>query len=177
MKKIKMDFETDFWYCKTNLSCMALLDAFFEMDDLATVKNMLCEVMNYSIKCEVIMKEDPSLIFHFYHCMRSFIKACYMLQFKTKKWKLNAPPEYTSKLLQGSLSNEEYRDPFLVFQNAFKEISLSKFQNYLTQSVYFSLGAYNNQPEAEFITPFIHLTKMLDAAQIIRERGMEKIKK
>lgn len=176
MKKKKMDFETGFWYCNTQLSCMTLLDAFFEMDDLPTVKNMLFDVMNYSIKYEVIMKDDPSLIFHFYHCMRSFIKVCYVLQFKTKKLKLNAPPEYISRLLQGSLSNNEYRDPFLVFQNAFREISLDKFQDYLTRSVYFSLGAYNDQPEVEFITPFIHLTKMLDAAQIIRERGIEKIK-
>ncbi len=72
---------------------------------------------------------------------------------------------------------DEYDNPFLVFQKAFKEFTLKEFEYFNTQIVYFSLGAYSDEPEANIITLFIHLNKMLDAAQIIRERGIEKIKK
>lgn len=124
---------------------------------------------------KVLLKEDPALIFHFYLCLRSFIKASYVLQLKTTKWKLSDSPEYTSRLLQGSLSDEEYKEPLRVFQKAFKEFSLKEFVHFITESVYFSFSSYANDHESNFITFFIHLTKMLDAAQIIRERGVKKI--
>ena len=177
MKNKKIDFEAEFWDSYRKHTCLSLIDAFFEMDYLSAVKDRLFDIINYSTKCEVLMKDDPSLVFHYYLCMRSFIRASYLLQFKTKKWKLNDPPEYTSRLLQGSLSNDEYDNPFLVFQNAFKEFTLQEFEYFNTQIVYFSLGAYSDEPEANIITLFIHLNKMLDAAQIIRERGIVKIKK
>ena len=153
-----------------------LIDAFFKMDDLATVKNNVFDIMNYSTKQEVLMKNDPSVIFHYYLCMRSFIKAVYVLQFKTKKWKLNDSSGFTSILLQGSLSVEEYADSFLVFQNDFKEYTLQEFECFNAQIVYFSLGGYSDEPEANIVTLFIHLIKMLDAAQITNERGVENLR-
>ena len=175
MKKKKIDFESEFWDGSNKHSCFTLIEAFFRMDDLAAVKDKLFDVMNYSTKPKVLLKEDPSLIFHFYLCLRSFIKASYVLQLKTTKWKLSDSPEYISRLLQGSLSDEEYKDPLLVFQKAFKEFSLKEFDHFITESVYFSFSSYANDHESNFITFFIHLTKMLDAAQIIRERGVKKI--
>ena len=144
------------------------------MDYLPEVKRKLSDVMTYSTRCEVLMKEDPSLIFHFYLCMRSFIRASYVLQLKPSKWKLNDPPNCTSQLMQGSLSSEEYKNPVLVFQNAFKEFSLKSFEHFITEVVYFSLGAYSDEPEAHIIAQFIQLSKMLDAAQLLQERGIEK---
>jgi len=87
---------------------------------------------------------------------------------------LNDLPEYTSRLQQGSLSDEEYRNPFLVFKKAFKEFSLEEFEFFLTEIIYHSLGAHYDEPEIDIVTPFIHLNKMLNASQIIRERGVKK---
>ena len=176
MKKKKIDLETQFWYRGTRLSCLTLLDAFFEIDDLVAVKERLCDVINYSTQPKVLMKNDPSLIFHFYLCIRSFVRASYLIQFKSEKWKLNDPPEYKSPLLQGFLSDEEYRDPFLVFQRAFKEFSLEEFEYFITEIIYFSLANSYDIPTDTNSAHFIHLTKMLDASQIIRERGVKKIK-
>ncbi|MBD3907104.1 hypothetical protein NAL32_21615 [Chryseobacterium sp. Ch-15] len=174
MKKKKIDFEAEFWNGHTKHSCLTLIDAFFKMDYLSEVKGMLADVISYSTKPKVLLKSNPSLIFHFYLCMRSFLRASYVLQLNTKKWKLNDPAEFTSRLLQGSLSDEEYCDPFLVFRKAFKVFSLKDFDLFLTEIIYHSLGAHYDEPEVNIINPFIHLTKMLDAAQI---RGIEKIKK
>jgi len=84
MKKKKIDFESQFWYQGTKHSCLTLMDAFFEIDSLADVKKNLFDVMNYSIKPKILMKNAPSLIFHYYLCMRSFIRASYVLQLNTK---------------------------------------------------------------------------------------------
>ena len=165
MKKKKIDFEAEFWDSHQKHSCLTLIDAFFQMDFLSAVRERLNDVMNYSTKCEVLMKEDPS-----------FIRATYVLQFKAEKWKVKRPPKFPSRLLQGSLSDEEYNNPFLVFQKAFKEYTLQEFEYFNTEIVYFSLGSYSDELEANIVSLFIHLNKMLDSAQIIRERGLKKIK-
>ncbi|SUX44516.1 hypothetical protein [Chryseobacterium indoltheticum] len=176
MKKKKIDFESEFWDGDTKHSCLTLIDAFYRMDDLVAVKERLCDVINYSTQPKVLMKDDPSLIFHFHLCIRSFIRASYLIQFKSEKWKLNDPPEYKSLLLQGFLSDAEYRNPFLVFQKAFKEFSLKEFEYFITEIVYFSLANSYDKPADSNAAHFIHLIKILDAAQIIRERGVKKIK-
>lgn len=176
MKK-KIDFGSAFWDGSTKHSCITLIEAFFNMDDLPTVKARLNETVTFSAKNEVLMNENPSLLFHYYLCMRSFIRASFVLQFKTNKFKIKDPPKYTSKLQQGSLSEEEYAHPFLVFQHAFKALTLEQFEYYHTQITYFSLSSYSDDPDANALVFFIHLNKMLDAAQIIRERGIDKIKK
>ena len=176
MKTKKIDFEAEFWDCNTKHSCLTLIDAFFKMDDLTAVKDQLFEVMNYSVKPQVLLNEDPALIFNFYLCLLSLIRASSVLHLKTKKWKLNDAPVYCLKSLQSSLSADEYKNPLLVFPKAFTEFSLKEFEYFIKEIVYFSLSSYANDAESTTITLFIHLIKMLDAAQLIRERGMEKIK-
>ena len=60
MKTKKIDFESEFWDGDNKHSCLTLIEAFFRMDDLAAVKDKLFDVMNYSTKPKVLLKEDPS---------------------------------------------------------------------------------------------------------------------
>jgi hypothetical protein len=39
------------------------------------------------------------------------------------------------------------------------------------------LSPHAGNPDSDLTTPYIHLIKMLDAVELIRERGVEKIKK
>ncbi|GAA6767045.1 hypothetical protein AAFH68_29930 [Flavobacterium sp. CGRL1] len=39
------------------------------------------------------------------------------------------------------------------------------------------MSPFAGDPESDMATPYIHFIKMLDAAELIRERGVEKIKK
>lgn len=176
MKKTIIDFESQFWAGYRKYNCLQLIDEFFKIDNVSTVKNYLFLVMDYSGKNKVLMAEDPSVIFYFYLSLRSFLRASYVLQLKKKKFKLNEAPESGSYLLQGALSDEEYNNPLLVFQNAFKEFTLNEFENFLTTIVYFSMGAYSDDSQENMVTPFIHILKMLDAAQMIRERRIEETK-
>ncbi|MCJ7933336.1 MAG: hypothetical protein MUW56_06775 [Chryseobacterium sp.] len=89
---------------------------------------------------------------------------------KEKKWAVNTQLEDTSLLVFGLLSEKEYQNALLVFKKAFKEYSIQEFDYFMSEMVYFSLGIYDNLSERNIVSPYIHLTKMLDAAYLIIER-------
>ncbi len=174
MKKKNIDFESGCWTDLRKHSAFGLMETFFQFHDPITTKNRLYEMMEYAHNRKVLMKDNPSVIFHLYLSLRSFVRAGYCLQFKSKKWAIHAPEEPVPHLMLGSLSKEEYRDPSLAFQKAFSEFTIRGFDHFLAEIVYFSLGSFNNVPESNIVTPFIHLNKMLDAAQLILERKNKK---
>ncbi|CAI9675554.1 hypothetical protein EAVNNN508_02952 [Elizabethkingia anophelis] len=141
---------------------------------MVTSKAMLNKIMIYAGKKKTIINEESSAIFHFHQALRSFVRACYAIRLKETTWEMNTNPENRSPLMQASLSDEEYLNPTLVFQNAFAEYSLKDFDYYMAVAVYFSMGIYANAAESKIFAPYIHLTKMLDAAYLILERRIQK---
>lgn len=177
MKKKKINFDAEFW-ASDKITCpLKLIEAFFQYDDLNHYKHVLTEVGSHAYEKKVYKQEYPGDVFMFYLCMRSFIRACYLLQFKNKKWETNDPPEFTSYLLQGCLTDEEYINPFLVFRKAFEEVSLKEFDYFLKESIHLSLCPCSYISDSNMISPLVYLLKMLDASRIIHERGVDKIKK
>lgn len=130
--------------------------------------------MIYAGKKKMAINEDSSAIFHFHQALRSFVRACYAIRSKEWTWEKNTNPESFSPLMQASLSNEEYQDPTLVFKNAFAECCIKDFDYYIAIAVYFSMGIYAHAAESKIFAPYIHLTKMLDAAHLILERRIQK---
>lgn len=177
MKKRKIDFEARFWAGYSGTCPLKVFDEFFISSTLSETKNRLFEMMHYAMKPQVFLKRDPSLVVHFYIALKSFVRASYVVRSKSKKWKLNEPPEQGSQIMQGSLFDDEFLNPFLVFERAFQDFSLQELEGFLTEVCYYALGPYNDHPQGNIISPFIHLQKMLDAAQLIRERGLEKMTK
>lgn len=130
--------------------------------------------MIYAGKRKTAINEDSSVIFHFHQALRSFVRACYTIRLKEWTWEMNCNPEIFSPLMQASLSDEEYRNPTLVFQNAFAEYSLKDFDYFIAVAVYFSMGIYAHTAESKIFAPYIHLIKMLDAAHLILQRRTQK---
>lgn len=174
MKKNRTDFDTRFWAVRRKNSGLQLMETFFQFNDLAASKKTLHNIMSYAVKRDCWIKEDPSIIFHFRQSMQSFIRAGYLITLKEKKWAANTQMEQTFPLLLGLLSEKEYQNPLLVFKKAFREYSVQEFDYFMSGMVYFSLGVYDNLPERNIISPYIHLTKMLDAAHLILERRGKK---
>ncbi|WP_294312755.1 hypothetical protein [uncultured Chryseobacterium sp.] len=170
MKKKKTDLESRFWSGRSNPSPVPVLEAFFQFHDLATAKERLNRMMAYAVQGKVRISEDPSVVFHFHQSLRSFILAGYGLRKKSGKWSVHTLPEPNSPLVQGSLSEKEYRNPVLVFRKAFKKYRPAQFLDFLADIVYFSLGTFNNVSEGNIVSPYLHLCKMLDAARLIVER-------
>ena len=54
---------------------------------------------------------------------------------------------------------------------------MEEFELFLGLILEHSLSPIDGYPESDVTTPYIHLIKMLDAAELIKERGVEKIKK
>lgn len=173
MKKKKIDFESGGWSGSCYRSALSLLETFFQFYDLATAKSLLAEMMVYSQKGKVLRKENPSEVFHFYLSLRSLVRAGYRMQCKAEKQEFQAPAEAVpvSGLMLGSLSQEEYRNPCLVFRKTFRELTLRDFDSFLADSTCLSLGTFRKGPEGDTVTPFLHLNKILDAAQLIVERA------
>ncbi|HBV14851.1 hypothetical protein [Chryseobacterium carnipullorum] len=173
MKNNRTDFETRFWPVRRRHSGLRLMDTFFQLYDLAASKKRLTNIMHYAVKRNSWIKEDPAVIFHFRQSMQSFIRAGYLFTLKEKKWMATTQMENTSQFALGLLSEKEYQNPLLVFKKAFREYSVQEFDYFLSGMVYFSLGVYDNVPERNIVSPYIHLTKMLDAAHLILERKVK----
>jgi hypothetical protein len=131
--------------------------------------------VNYAVKKNSRIDENPVVIFQFHQAVRSLIRAGYLIMLKERKWVINTQLEKVSPLLFGLLSEEEYQNPLLVFQRAFSEYSIKEFDYFMSGMVYFSMAIYENLPERNIINPYIHLIKMLDATHLILERRGEKV--
>lgn len=175
MKKQKIDFEARFWASYSGTCPLRVFDEFFTSCTLRENKDRLFKMINFAMKPKVFLQRDPSLVLHFYVSLKSFLRASYVVMSKSKKWILKEAPESVSQVMQSLLSDDEYINPFLVFERAFADFSLQEFEDFLTEGAYYSLGPYNDHPQGNMISPFLHLQKMLDAAQLIQERGVEKI--
>lgn len=174
MKKNKTDFQFRFGKYRRKHCGLQHMETFFQLNELSASKEQLNSIMNHAVKRYSRIKEDPSVIFHFHRAMRSFIRAGYLITLQERKKTVNIPLEEVSSLVLGLLSEKEYQHPLLVFKKAFKEYSIKEFEYFISGMVYFSLGIHNHLPERNMISPYIHLTKMLDAGYLIIERERRK---
>lgn len=177
MKKNKTSFETNFWAGYAAGNPFKAINAFFVFANLDYYKQNLSEAVRYSYKTKVYKQENPSDVFVFYTVIKSFLKVCYCLKKKSKKWKVKASLGSETVFHFSSLIKEEYENPFMVFQKAFDEKTLEEFELFLYQIVELSLSPHAEDPETDLTTPYIYLIKMLDAVELIRERGVQKTKK
>lgn len=177
MKKSRRSFGTNFWSGLEVRDTLYALDTFFDFAHLEYNKQLLKEVVSYSYSGKICRQENPCEIFVFYTSICSFIKVAYCLQGKSKKWKVKAAAPLESQVHLASLSSEEYKNPFSVFQDAFAEMTPERYEFILCDIVQLALSPYAEQPDYDVITPYSHLVKMLDASQLIVERGIEKIRK
>ncbi|WP_394674384.1 hypothetical protein [uncultured Chryseobacterium sp.] len=151
-------------------SGLRLVKKFFRDHDLVSAKDTLSEITSSAMNRAARIRPKPSAVLDFYLSVKSFIRGCYLLQFRHKKWRLSEPEEVASCLVLGSLSQGEYKDPFRVFKNAFREFDITDFDRFIAEVSYFSLGVYDGQPGGNVVAPFIYLNKMLDAAWLVVER-------
>lgn len=175
MKKNRTDFQSRLGKGRKKHSSLQQIETFFQLNDLTATKELLNNIMSYALKRDSWIKEDPSVIYHFHQAMRSFVRAGYFIMLKEKKLVVNTQLEEVSPLALGLLSEKEYQNPLLVFKKAFKEYSIKEFDYFISGMVYFSMGIYDNLPERNMINPYIHLTKMLDAAYLIIERKNKRV--
>lgn len=176
MKKNNIASETSFWAEYVAGNPFKAINAFFDFANQGYYKQNLTEMVLYSCKRKVYQEENPSSVLVFYTAIFSFLKVCYRLQEKSKKWKVTASLRCETAYHFSSLTKEEYDNPFMVFQKAFDEKTPKEFEYFLCLILELSFSRYAADSTADLTTPYIHFIKMLDAAALISERGVEKIK-
>lgn len=177
MKKNKISFGTNFWSAYEAGNPYDALHVFFDFSHLDEYKQILSEVAIYSYRRKIYKQDNPCHVFVVYTALSSFIKVCHCLKRKSRKWQAKGSGHYTSIVHLASLSKNEYKNPFQVFEKAFEQRSLEQFEFFLCEIVHLSLSPHAVESDYDIITPYVHLIKMLDAGQLIMERGIEKIKK
>lgn len=178
MKKQEITYETKFWVGYEIKNSFEVLDAFIDRARIDYYKQILSQAVLFTQKQEVYNKEEPGQLFMCHSVLRSFLRACSRLQVKSKKWKvMQTNSDCKSVLHQASMNKEEYQNPFIVFHNAFTENSLHELENKLAEIVYLALLPQQVDYNTDLSTAYIHIVKLLDAAQLMRERGLEKSKK
>lgn len=177
MKKNKISYDTGFWASFVTGNPFKAIDTFFDFAHLDYYKQNLTKAVIFSYKKKVYKQDNPSDVFVFYTTINSFLKVCYCLQQKSKKWKVKESLRSETVFHLSSLTKEEYENPFIVFRKAFQEKSLREFEFFLCLILELSLSPHTGDPESDLTTPYIYLIKMLDAVELMRERGVEKIKK
>ncbi|KUJ62463.1 hypothetical protein AR687_08405 [Flavobacteriaceae bacterium CRH] len=176
MKKNKIAFDTGFWASFVAGNPFKALDVFFDFADLDYYKQNFTKALIYSYKRKVYEQDNPSNVFVFYTVVRSFLKVCYSLKKKSKKWKVKESLHSQALFHLSSLTKEEYENPFIVFQKAFHKKTVEEFELFLCQILELTLSPCPADV-SDLTTPYIHFIKMLDAAALMRERGVEKIRK
>lgn len=176
-KSKKISYETRFWADFKAGNPFEAFDALFDFAYLDYYKQHLSQAVLYCYKGQIYKQEVPGHVFVFYTAISSFLKVCYSVKGKGKKWKVNPSVRTETVFHFSSLTKEEHDNPFLALQNAFKERTLQEFEFFLYEIIELSLYPNNTDPGTDLATPYIHLIKMLDAAALIRERGVERIKK
>ncbi|MBW1654577.1 hypothetical protein [Flavobacterium quisquiliarum] len=177
MKKSKIALETSFWAGNEAKNAFKAIHFFFAFAHLDYYKQNVSEMLMYSYKTKVYKQDNPSDVFILYKVIKSFFKVGFCLKEKSRKWKVKEPSQNETVFQLSSLTKEEYENPFIVFQKAFEEKTLEEFELFLGLILEHSLSPIDGYPESDVTTPYIHLIKMLDAAELIKERGVEKIKK
>jgi hypothetical protein len=177
MKKNNISFETKFWAGFEAGNPFEAVDAFFDYAHLDNYKQNLSGAVLHSYKKKIYKQDNPGQIFILYKVVRSFLKISYCLQTKNKKWKVKDAARSETVFHLSSLTKQEYDNPFLVFQKAFDEQTLKQFEFFLCEIVHLSLSSCLGDQDFDLLTPYIHLIKMLDALQLMKERGVERIKK
>lgn len=177
MKKNKILLETKFWASYEITDPFELITAFYDYWNIEYYKNTLSEIMLHVCKAEVYRKDRPCDVFDFYKAVRSFLRAAYQLTSKAGKWKVTEPPEEWQIMAQASLTSDEYQNPFSVFKKAFEVCTLEEYDFFLSEIVHVALSPYTEESDYDLITPYIHLVKMFDAAQVLSERGVARIRK
>ncbi|WP_211224029.1 hypothetical protein [Flavobacterium tegetincola] len=178
MKKQVINYETKLWACYEIKNPFEVLDAFIDHARTDYYKQIVSQAVLHAEKQEVYNKDYPSQLFICHAALRSFLRACSRLHHKSKKWQVKqTTSDCKSVLHQASLTKEEYNNPFKVFQNAFTKNSIHELENKLAEIVFLAVLPQQVDYITDLSTAYIHIVKLLDAAQLIRERGLEKRKK
>lgn len=176
MRKIKILLDASPWAGSRINEPYDLLGAFFDFAHLDQSKEILNEMIFYSSLPKSISEMHDSTAITMYTAFHSLLRTAYVLN-QTPYTLIEQPIEDVKHLNLGSLNKEEFINPFIVFQNAFDRHSLEDFDVALYEMLYFSMSVHFDSPDSDLLSPYIHITKILDASWLVYQRGIKKNKK
>lgn len=176
MKKNKILLDASPWAGTGIKDPITLLGAFFDFAHLDHYKEILNEMMFHIYLPKSISEKHAATPITMYTAFHSLLRTAFVLTHPS--YTLLAPPKKEAKnLCLGSMTKEEYENPLIVYQRAFEHHSLEEFDLALYEILYFSMCSHFDSPESDLLSPYIFITKILDASWLVYQRGFIKDKK
>ena len=173
MKQIILPLDASPWAgCEVRCP-FSLIDAVFDFAQPEYYKNTLTELVTFMFKPKIYHKKSPDHTFIFFAVLQSLLRAAYLIHCKSGQYKINAPKKESTKLCYGFLSSKEFQNPLIVFKNAYACKSLEGMNLALFEMVSYALNPFSDYPTWDLISPYIHISKILDASWQIHQRRVE----
>jgi len=174
MKKVKISLEAHMWYGEPIKNPYYMFYCLFDVVHPPELKLHLSELMNHTHKTEIYLQKTPHIVFLIYSLLRSIIRSSYKILSNSKKYYSINPIDKSevSKLMTflGALSQEEYLNPYLVFENVFEKQSVVKLETDLFEITQFALGDFIEPPSIEVNTSFISINRLIEACWLLYQR-------
>ncbi|MEK6494988.1 hypothetical protein [Myroides odoratimimus] len=175
MKKVKLSLETHMWYREPIKNPYYMLYCLFDVVHPPELKLYLSELMNHTHKSEIYLQNTPHIVLLIYSLLRSIIRGSYKILSNSKKYYSIHPMNKSevSKLMTflGSLSQEEYLNPYLVFEDVFAKQSVIQLEIDLFEITQFALGDFIEPPSIEVNTSFISINRLIEACWLLYQRN------
>jgi hypothetical protein len=141
------------------------------------LKKYLLELMFHTHKSKIYQKKSPHIVLLIYSLLRSIIRGSYKILSNSKKYYTISPIDKSevSKLMTflGSLSYNEYINPYLVFEDIFAKQTVVELEIDLFEITQFALGSFIEPPSVEISTSFININKLIEACWLLYQREEE----
>ncbi|MDM1398344.1 hypothetical protein HX049_14380 [Myroides odoratimimus] len=174
MKKVKIPLEAHIWYREPIKNPYDMLSRLFEVVIPSELKQYLSELMVYTHKSEIYQQQSPHVVFLIYSILRSIVRGSYKIRSNSNKYYILKPLKKStvaeSKVFLGSLSLDEYLNPYMVFEDVFEKQSVIDIEIDLFEIVEFALGNFIEPPSTEINISFINVNRLIEACWLICER-------
>ncbi|MDM1483853.1 hypothetical protein HX045_09155 [Myroides odoratimimus] len=174
MKAIKIPLESHLW-TKRGIKCpYKIIKEMFSSYSLESYKTFLNEYSYYVLEIKKRYKGTAGDIVYRFFILHSVFRACYTIFKKPKgfeKRNLTIPKtEDFNDFYLGSLTLEEYLNPYMTFKNIFTMVSLEDLDYFSADYIQDALKE-ERIFEVHYQIPPIYLYKLLDACWLIYKRG------
>ncbi|WP_121966690.1 hypothetical protein [Myroides sp. N17-2] len=173
MKKVQIPLETHLW-TKDDIQCpYSIIEEMFSTYSLENYKTFLNECSYYVLEIKKRYEGTAGEMVYIFFILHSVFRACYTIFKKPKGFeKRNLTVKKTddfNDFYLGTLTLEEYLNPYMTFKNIFTMVSLEDLDflsaDYIQDALKEKQTFY-----VEYQIPPIYLYKILDACWLIFKR-------
>ncbi len=171
METIKIPLDSHIW-AESSMECpYEMIDRLYDSVNTSELRNYLDLIISYAYYHKAPSKKKNWNLITNYSVFHSILRAMYVMNSNPTVYFLNDLDEIVldniNPFMIGSLSEEEFRNPFLVFKNILAQKSLLVLDKELYELFFCGNNIHESAPSCNLIEFYLQLVKILDAISLI----------